>query len=274
MWRKNQLHGITRRYSESGTLIEEQCYQEGRQVLGLAPCSGTDVGKGRSAAEVVRRRYPSGQVEEEYTVADGKLQGEKRSFYKSGQLREVAGYRDGQLHGMVKTFYENGRPRQATSYKGGTRDGEDVQYFDTGGVSQRDVYKDGRLLSTRTYYQNGRPRTEDIHGESGSIRREFYDSGALRYEAGYKLAVSSWGEQRVPDGLERRLREDGTPESETTYQRGVRHGPSREFYKNGRLKEERIYEKDRLVRQRTYDEDGRLKTDDEFFPDGSRKPRR
>ena len=58
--------------------------------------------------EVIVKRYPNGNVYEEYIMKDGKKQGQYKSFYPNGDLQVISHYVNGLLDGEFRGYDSQG----------------------------------------------------------------------------------------------------------------------------------------------------------------------
>jgi antitoxin component YwqK of YwqJK toxin-antitoxin module len=74
--------------------------------------------------------------------------------------------------------------------------------------------------------------------------------------------------------LQKTYFEDGTRRTEVTYRLGKRSGPSRTWWDNGKPASVEEWLEGKPTRAKRWNGDGKLISDDEFEPDGSRKLKR
>ncbi|MFA5329005.1 MAG: toxin-antitoxin system YwqK family antitoxin [Prolixibacteraceae bacterium] len=86
---------------------------------------------------VSKRFYKTGELLEESSWKNDKLNGAYRSFFQDGQVYLECGYSGGKLNGKFKSWHVDGKPELEATYYDGARD-QDWKYFD----------KDGNLLYT------------------------------------------------------------------------------------------------------------------------------
>jgi antitoxin component YwqK of YwqJK toxin-antitoxin module len=77
---------------------------------------------------------PDGHYESskrEFTVVNGKLEGEFKDWWENGQLFVQSFYKDGKEHGEYKRWYSNGQPWAHCTYKDGKRTYKDDELIET-----------------------------------------------------------------------------------------------------------------------------------------------
>jgi antitoxin component YwqK of YwqJK toxin-antitoxin module len=131
------------------------------------------------------------------------------------------------------------------------------------GLSCSPLLKDDAVL--RAWCGFTGERTTQVYDGSGAVNQvlTFRDGVLTRRAAGTSRSASGSTVSFVdgePDGEERITRGDGTLAQTVTWRRGIKHGPEREFWKDGQ----------KLVTERTW-VDGALKRREEYFLNGKKK---
>ncbi len=109
----------------------------------------------------------------EYSLKDGKKEGQCKSWYSCHKLWIICNYKNGYLNGPYAEWYRTGEPWLECIYKDGKKDGP---------------YKE--------WYQNGQPCGECTYkdGKPDGLYREWGETGQLRIVRHYVN-----GEKDVPD---------------------------------------------------------------------------
>jgi len=76
--------------------------------------------------------------------ANGKLNGQQRTYYNNGKLRKVSHYNNGLLDGQMYTLTEKGTKESLLNYKNGKKNGVWTYYFDSGKTARIENWKDGK----------------------------------------------------------------------------------------------------------------------------------
>jgi antitoxin component YwqK of YwqJK toxin-antitoxin module len=92
-----------------------------------------------------KRWYKSGQLEIQCHNKEGKEEGEYKVWYDNGQLWFQRYYKEGKLEGEYKCWNENGQTWIQSYYKEGEIDGEYKSWYFTGKLAIHCYYKEGKL---------------------------------------------------------------------------------------------------------------------------------
>ena len=104
---------------------------------------------GPSRAQVVTRRYPSGELLSERRLYDGRPDGPTKEYYKNGQVMNEWNFSGGVLSGESVSYYRTGDVMTRWHYKKGVLDGEVKHYLPRGILKSIEVYKDGVLKNQK-----------------------------------------------------------------------------------------------------------------------------
>ena len=172
----------------------------------------------------ITKSYPSGQLEYEAALVDGKQNGLTREWHENGQLESEATYVDGRQNGLNRYWYVSGEFKCEDRYVDGILTGlpRDFHESDQRIVDRSLLQELGGLI----YAPN---QSEPFTG----YVTEYYSSGQLRHEIEYvdgKL-----------NGLSRGWYESGRYRFEENHVNGRRHGLNRYWQDSGRLKLDKVY---------------------------------
>jgi len=82
--------------------------------------------------------------------------GTATSYHENGQLKNQGTYKNGKLEGLFETFYENGQLSFKTTYKNGNLNGVYRDYHKSGQLHYQGIYKNGEKNGSFEYYrENG-----------------------------------------------------------------------------------------------------------------------
>jgi antitoxin component YwqK of YwqJK toxin-antitoxin module len=216
----------------------------------------------------------TGKVARIVTYKDGVLQKQAAGTSEYGSGSNVA-YRDGKKHGEERVVDKNGKLRELITWNRGVKDGKERHYSDDGKkVVEEIVWQAGQMKQRTELFLNGNPKLREVW-ESPTKKRttEFWDTGKTRTEVSLlscerrRYRAHDWCEE----GVGKTYYEDGTLESETSWQKGERHGTHRAFWPNGKPQEVEEYKEGKLQKARRWDRDGQQTVDEEYEADGSRK---
>ncbi len=148
--------------------------------------------------------HASGKLMREYTMKGGTMNGVYKIYSDSGYLITDQYMKDGMTNGYFRTYYKNGNLRSESVYKDGLPAGNSKEYYENGtlksesncsGVApklscqRKEYFEDGKLkkeinssggefISSISYDQEGRVRSEESPGRSISYS---YDNNGIRH---------------------------------------------------------------------------------------------
>jgi len=156
-------HGLYKEYHKNGQLKEEVTYNNG-EIIGPGKQYNTN---GQLEKEVTFFKsgkiyghykeymyHDNGQLSQEETYKDGKLDGPGKQYNTNGQLEYEGTFKDGEIYGHYKQYmyHDNGQIWWVTIYNdGGERDGLDKTYNENGQLEYEETYKDGELIESKEY---------------------------------------------------------------------------------------------------------------------------
>jgi antitoxin component YwqK of YwqJK toxin-antitoxin module len=143
--------------------------------------------------------YPNGNIKAEYTLIDGKANGEVRTYNENGKLFNISNWENDIQHGQSTVFYESGEKFKVMSFKNGIQSDSMLVYYKNGQLMEVSTIKEGKKEGPFTeYYENGNLKSISnlknglYHGkckfynENGDIKKE----GEMSYGA----KIGSWME--------------------------------------------------------------------------------
>ncbi len=266
----------------NGKLNDVTCYdKDGNSSNDRGPCKPylKDLEKktGKQTVAVVEDEaggfYENGKPKSKCGSKDGKRHGKCFRYLENGTVIWSGEYDRGVPNGDVSEFYESGKPRKVSTYKSGklTRIAE---YFDEGQLQKTTEVKDDREIASKTLFQNGEVKEEIEWKGDRQHYREYYDNGKLAVKAvlvpNTSCRYGCWTTHQY-EGTVERYTEKGKLYAKGDWKEGMRHGKHFTFSDNGKLREEEVYENDRLVSEKRYSRSGKLEKWVEYFKDGSKK---
>lgn len=284
MYSNGVLHGVRKRYNNSGILRKIIHYENGKQ-------------HGETA-----KYYDDGiTIENIKTYVNGHLEGMVKRFNKSGILISKANYKNNLVQGMRYLYFGNGSLKQTDIFVNGIRNGEFITYNGQGykllkGEFKNDVidgyvckyWSEREILEQRTEYHSGMLISTDIYDENGILKetKKYYIDGddfQLMTPNGLKNPINSIGKYKqdrngsepkvkeikyynekgivyklkITDGSEDnfvmyRFYDDGvTPKQMEVRINGKRNGILEMYYEDGKL-EQRMYYENNLLNGTTH----------------------
>lgn len=102
-----------------------------------------------AVTEVIKIYYPSGSLESEYKLKDGKRDGEFASYYESdlgkeSQVKSEVTFENGKKEGKQRNYWPTGKLQLVLPFKGGRIHGT-MTYIARDGRKSRSRYRDGWL---------------------------------------------------------------------------------------------------------------------------------
>jgi len=177
----------------------------------------------------------------EYARKDGRVI--KLIYHKKGFISDIENInridKTGMKQGKWKYFYDNWQVRLDGEYKNDLKHG----YF-------KEYSRDGSLMTTSKYI-DGILQEDVAELAKLDIKREYYPSGNVKIVASYK--------EEVPEGIRREYSPDGEVVAGYIFKQGdvigegiineegIKDGPWKEFYTNGALKSEGVYDQGKRI---------------------------
>jgi len=230
-----RLHGLKQSYTKDGKLKRETCFQHGKQQKGLISCKG-----GTDKLETITELHENGKVKFEYQVKNGMLNGYRRTFADSGLLIVKEHFLKDKKEGLEARYYDDGKKLGEFHWARGMKDGSFEWYYMNGNTKREMHFKGGKLHGKAVY---------------------FYDDGKVDVESNYKMGSR--------EGKLKSYYAGGEIALEATYENDKLEGPAK-FYVNNKLTQEFIYHQGLLTSSKEWGEDGKLKSKNQYYKDGSR----
>jgi antitoxin component YwqK of YwqJK toxin-antitoxin module len=232
------------------------------------------------------------QVKELFNLEKGIITGTFKSFYESGKPKEVIQFLNGEQTGEREEYFENGNKKYTVIKLTDKSQFEHYWYHENGNPEKLEhklIDKDERIGEYKEWYDNGQlAETETYLSTYERIGKhlEFYKNGKMKSESEYKngdfLFHNYWlesGEQTIKNGtgvyisdsgweghLEHHEHDyknyklhgklytylNGVISRYSEMEEGKRNGFTRNYYKNGKLKEETFYKGDEEVSKKEF----------------------
>lgn len=105
---------------------------------------------------ILMERNQDGTLIEEYTIVNGKKNGQGWVYYPDGIVKVESNYKNGEQHGITRWFYRNGNVYEYARYKAGKRHGIMRRFDEKGSLVAEIPYKHGELVpGTREFSKTG-----------------------------------------------------------------------------------------------------------------------
>lgn len=268
--RKNfQLDSVWKFYDENEKLILEITYRNDKK-------------------NGIRRTFQENEIIEENFMNDLK-QGNTLYYYPDGKIKKRVPFVNGIEDGMAYEYDQDGIIITLIEYKKGfivnrdkinrkdrnnLKQGKWVYFYDSGRIRMEGVYRDdmkngyfkqydreGNLVVVEKYIDDNLQENVAELVEL-DVRTDYYPSGKIKTVASYK--------DGVPEGIRREYSEDGRILMAYTFrdgqitgqgimtEQGIKQGPWKEYYSDGKLKAEGDYSEGKKVGGWKY-----------YYPDGT-----
>lgn len=195
--------------------------------------------------------YENGAKSSEGTMRDGKADGYWKNYYKNGNLKIEGNRKNFQLDSIWKFYNEKGKLTKSVNYLEGKKNGYTFNYDTNQLVVSKELFvNDIKQGNTITYYQSGKTKlvTPYVKGKPDGYAYEYSEDSLIisimKYQGGILASV------------ERLNRKD---------KNGKKQGIWKEFYDDGKLKEEKKYKDDIIDGYvKTFDTKGNLTNTQKF----------
>ena len=195
--------------------------------------------------------YDNGAKSSEGTMRDGKADGYWKNYYKNGKIKIEGNRKNFQLDSIWKFYSEKGKITKSVNYLEGKKNGYTFNYDTNQRVSSKEAFvNDIKQGNSFTYYPSGKTKLvmPYLKGKPDGYAYEYSEDSVIisimKYQGGVLASV------------DRLNRKD---------ENGKKQGVWKEFYEDGKLKEEKKYKDDVVDGYvKTYDKKGNLNTTQKF----------
>lgn len=224
-----------------------------------------------------------GKLLGEINYKQGLLDGVQTYYFLNGKKSNYLTFVNGEQSGEFKEYYTNGNIQAEGTYKKGEIDGKYIYYHPNGGKSCERNFVNGQLHGTSVcYYPNGQIKNEynyvngKLHGKTvdynpiGKITQistyvdDQMDGDAFYYFDGTQVKTHGKYEKGVPVGIFKDYYENGAVNKEYLFENGnVKH--IKEYFANGKVYSESMFDnKGQLEKQIYFDENGKKYFEERF----------
>lgn len=207
--------------------------------------------------------YPSGALQSEGNLVNGKPEGIWKSYHENGKLRSEGLRRNGKADSTWKFYFENGTLQSLIDYQQ-TEKISQVDFYDNGNRQVAESYSNGmRNGMSIHYYPDGRKSKEIVYenGKKEGLSMVFAeDDGRVISFITYKGDLIA-SEEKInrrdkfgsKQGIWKDFYENGKLKTEWDYKDDVLHGLVRYFSTDGSVKKTEVYRNGQLVVDKTPD---------------------
>ena len=105
--------------------------------------------------------YDNGQLKEEKTFQNGKIEGVCKFYYEDGQLQFEGKFKNGKKDGQQRWWYENGQLEYEEYYNHGQKEGVWKGWWENGQLEYEGQFKHNKRDDVwRSYYENNQVQKE------------------------------------------------------------------------------------------------------------------
>jgi antitoxin component YwqK of YwqJK toxin-antitoxin module len=184
-------------------------------------------------------------------MRDGKADGYWKNYYKNGKLKIEGNRKNFQLDSVWKFYSEKGKITKSVNYLEGKKNGYTFNYDTNQRVSSKEAFiNDIKQGNSFTYYPSGKTKLlmPYLKGKPDGYAYEYSEDSVIisimKYQGGILASV------------DRLNRKD---------ENGKKQGVWKDFYEDGKLKEEKKYKDDVVDGYvKTYDKKGNLSNTEKF----------
>jgi uncharacterized protein len=201
--------------------------------------------------DLVYNRF--GIVIEKAIYANGKLDGEHKTFYSTGQPKDIRYYKNGIEEGKLLEFYKSGKKKVEATVVNDEFHGPYFSFYENGLPEYEVLYENGKLTGDyKYYYENGNKKITCQY-KNGEV-----DGELLNYHPGGIVSKRSVYINGIYDGQEIEYNSKGTVTSKGNYQKGKATGLWEYFGDDGILYSTFFYDKDVLKEAKYFDKKGNV----------------
>jgi antitoxin component YwqK of YwqJK toxin-antitoxin module len=218
--------------------------------------------------------YPDSTVMKTINFVDGREDGLAKEFGEDGRVVTLTTYKKGYVvsrerinrkdasgrkQGLWKFFHENGLVQLEGKYANDLKDGFFKEYDESGKLLATSKWVEGelqenaaelvRLDIVRDYYPDGSVMTMQTfrNGVAQGVRRDYDENGNIVsgafYKDGEKVGEGITLEDGVRDGVWKEFYNNGVLRGEGVYEKGVKVGVWKYYHPNGQLEQTGEFDK-------------------------------
>ena len=195
--------------------------------------------------------YENGTKSSEGTMREGKADGYWKNYYKNGVLKIEGNRKNFALDSIWKFYNDKAKITKAVNYLEGKKNGFTISYDTNQLVSSKETFiNDIKQGNSFWYYPSGKTKqvTPYVKGKPDGYSYEFSEDSTIISIIKYQGGILA--------NIERINRKD---------EQGKKQGLFKDFYEDGKLKEEKKYKDDLIDGYvKTYDKKGNLSNTEKY----------
>ena len=213
--------------------------------------------------------YPNGVNKEKIDYLNGVQTGEREEFYDNSKLKYQGTVAPSKKHTVHKWFYENGNPKKLETklIEKDERQGEYKEWYENGQLAESGTYisgyeRDGEWLE---FYEDGSKKVEaEFKNGEFILNNCWNEKGEQTLTNGTGLYIKEYSmskdrlyrnEHEYKNHKRHGIQKTFTNGILTLYQEmanGKTHGITKNYYDNGNIEKETVYENGKAISEKKY----------------------
>jgi uncharacterized protein len=226
-----------------------------KQICAVGVVIGLLAGCQSAEKEIIEQKHPDGSKKKASFYMGNRKNITKTFFYfPDGKIQSEQYFKKGQPDSVLIIYYPNGKKYKETGYSLGKRNGDDRSWYESGQIKSKAQFIndlcEGKLVQ---YFENGRiwVETPYANGKKEGEDMEYFPGG----EKKKTLKTYKAGDAT---GVEKEWYGNGVLKMEQMWEKNVLNGPYATYYPNGKKEEEGSYKDGAYDGKRfMYDKQGR-----------------
>jgi antitoxin component YwqK of YwqJK toxin-antitoxin module len=214
--------------------------------------------------------FENGKIEAECNFVNGLEEGQWSWYNEKGIKIKSGGYHNGRYHGKWMFYSERGDLLEEYIFTDNRKQGPSTTFYESGIKSSEGNYERDLPQGKWTFwYENKNKMTEGefAAGEKSGIWKTYFDDGNLKSETDFKGSTAytislldKKGKQLVKNGNGSfsDYYEGGQKSTEGSVKNGLPDGPWSWWYKDGKLKDQGIYQEGNYKLLTGFDPEGQI----------------
>lgn len=224
-------------------------------------------------------KYDNGAVSSEGAMRDGKPDGYWKNYYKNGKLKIEGNRKNFVLDSVWKFYSEKGKITKSVNYLEGKKNGFTLTYDTSEHIVTKEAFvNDIKQGSSFSYYPSGKTKliTPYIKGKRDGYAYEYAEDSTIiaimKYQGGILASVEQMNrrdEAGKKQGVHKEFYDDGKLKEEKRFKDGVLDGYVKSYDKKGNLTNTEKYTNGKQIKNAP--ELANLDVYKEFYEDGTLK---
>jgi antitoxin component YwqK of YwqJK toxin-antitoxin module len=213
--------------------------------------------------------YENGNLQAEHNYLNGLEEGEWAWYNEQGVKTKSGGYHNGRYHGKWMFYSDKGDLLEEHTFSENRKQGQSSTYYEGGIKSSEGNYDRDLPQGKWTFWHGNKNLMMEgayVAGARSGIWNFYFDNGDLSGETNFKDSSSyiismfdKQGKQLIKDGngMFIEYHEGAQKSTAGSVKNGLYNGAWSLWYRDGKLKEQRIYTAGTFTLQSSFDPDGK-----------------